>query len=178
MSEADDLVNESAEEAHSSFDRYVAVTMAILAVLLASDSLFSHRAHTEELLNQAQASDQWAFYQAKTIRRAVYDATGQVAGLTTGPSAPKAEAVVKAFEASVARYEKEAEAIQEDAKKFEEESKLFGRRANRYDIGEIFLEISIVLCSMAIMTKRRMLWLGSMAIGAVGVIVALTVLTL
>ena len=73
VSEADDLLKERVEEVRSSFDRNVAVTMAILAVLLATDSLFGHRAHTEELLDQAQASDQWAYYQAKTIRRTVYD---------------------------------------------------------------------------------------------------------
>ena len=57
MSEADDLVRERAEEARTGFERQVAATMAILAVLLAVDSLFGHRAHTEEILNQAKASE-------------------------------------------------------------------------------------------------------------------------
>ena len=47
----------------------VSVTMAVLAVLVAVVSLLGHRAHTEEVLLQNKASDQWAYYQAKNIRR-------------------------------------------------------------------------------------------------------------
>src|SRR5712692_6958059 len=47
----------------------VTITMAILAVLVATVSLLGHRAHTEELLQQTKATDHWAYYQAKNIRR-------------------------------------------------------------------------------------------------------------
>ena len=47
----------------------VSLTMAILAVMVAIATLLGHRAHTEEVVQQAKASDQWAFYQAKNIRR-------------------------------------------------------------------------------------------------------------
>src|ERR1700690_1962323 len=47
----------------------VSLTMAILAVFVAVVSLLGHRAHTEEVVLQAKASDQWAYYQAKNIRR-------------------------------------------------------------------------------------------------------------
>jgi len=47
----------------------VSVTMAILAVLVAVVTLLGHRSHTEEVVLQAKASDQWAYYQAKNIRR-------------------------------------------------------------------------------------------------------------
>src|SRR5258708_13872927 len=46
----------------------VSVTISILAVLGAIVMLLGHRAHTEELLLQAKATDQWAYYQAKNIR--------------------------------------------------------------------------------------------------------------
>ena len=47
----------------------VSLTMAVLAVLVAVVTLLGHRAHTEEVVLQATASDQWAYYQAKNIRR-------------------------------------------------------------------------------------------------------------
>src|SRR5580704_11306388 len=47
----------------------VSLTMAVLAVMVAVVTLLGHRAHTEEVVQQAKASDQWAFYQAKNIRR-------------------------------------------------------------------------------------------------------------
>ncbi len=178
MGEAEDLLKERVEESHSPFDRYVSVTMAILAVLLAADSLFSHRAHTEELLNQAQASDQWAYYQAKSIRRAMYEMGGELTKLTNAPASPETQAVATAFKNNVAKYEKDGEAIQEQARDLEKERDLFSKRANRYDLAEIFFEIAIVACSLAILTKRREMWLASIALGAVGAVVALTVLRL
>ena len=48
----------------------ISVTMAILAVCVAVVSLLGHRSHTEELLTQNRATDQWAYYQAKNIRHA------------------------------------------------------------------------------------------------------------
>src|SRR5262249_15603112 len=108
MSEADDLVRERSEEARSQFDRRVAATMAILAVLLAVDTLFGHRAHTEEILSQTRASDQWAFYQAKAIRRTTNDVAAQLAeALGAESSTPAAKAVGK-FNQSAERYEREA----------------------------------------------------------------------
>jgi hypothetical protein len=47
----------------------VSLTMAVLAVLVAVATLLGHRAHTEEVVLQAKASDQWAYYQAKNIRQ-------------------------------------------------------------------------------------------------------------
>jgi hypothetical protein len=177
MSEADDLVRERAEEARSTFDRHVAATMAILAVLLAVDSLFGHRAHTEEILSQAKASDQWAYYQAKAIRRTTNDVAAQLAESLSG-GAPAAGKAVTQFKESVQRYEKEAAEIQKQAEEFEHERDLEARRADRYDLAEIFFEIALVACSVAILTKRRTIWFGSLVVAAAGLLVVLTVLPL
>jgi Domain of unknown function (DUF4337) len=178
MSEPDDLLKEGAQEARSTFDRTVAMTMAIVAVLLATDALFSHRAHTEELLNQAKASDQWAYFQAKAVRRTTYEVASDLAQIAPNASSPAAASIVTAFRDNVARYDRETKAIEEQAREYERERDREARRSNRYDLAEIFLEVSIVTCSVAILTKQRGIWLGSTAVAAAGVIVALTVLTL
>ena len=70
MSEELNELKEHAEHAkHDPTLAPVSVTMAILAVLVAVVTLLGHRAHTEEVVLQAKASDQWAYYQAKNIRR-------------------------------------------------------------------------------------------------------------
>ena len=67
-------LQENAEHgAHESSMAPVTLTMAIFAVLVAAVSLLGHRAHTEELLLQTKATDQWAYYQAKDIRRRSYE---------------------------------------------------------------------------------------------------------
>ncbi len=64
----------------------VSLTVSILAVLVAAVTLLGHRAHTEELLLQSQATDQWAFYQAKNIRlhemQAMVDLLGTITPTT------------------------------------------------------------------------------------------------
>jgi DNA repair exonuclease SbcCD ATPase subunit len=178
VTEADELLKERVEEARTTFDRNVALTMAILAVLLATDSLFGHRAHTEELLEQAQASDQWAYYQAKTIRRAIYDVGAELARVTHDTPPQASQSIVTTFRDRAARYEQESKAIEERAREFEHGRDRYRRLADRFDLAEIFLEVSIVMCSLAILTKRRSVWLASGAIGITGVLVALTALRL
>jgi len=174
MSESDDLLKEGVEEARTRFDRAVAMTMAVVAVLLATDALFGHRAHTEELLNQAKASDQWTYFQAKTVRRTMFEVGADLA--RTLSAAPSTTAVVASFDANVARYDRETKAIEEQAREYERERDREARRANRYDLAEIFLEVAIVTCSIAILTKHRGIWMASAAVAAAGVVVALTVL--
>src|SRR5690242_12441472 len=68
---ADELqeLHEHAEHAaHNREMAPVSVSMAILAVLVAIVSLMGHRSHTEEVLLQNQANDQWAYYQGKDTR--------------------------------------------------------------------------------------------------------------
>ena len=68
MSTAEEL-QEELEKAKEPFDKKVAATMAILAAFLAVVSVLGHIMTTEELLVQQKASDQWSYYQAKSIRR-------------------------------------------------------------------------------------------------------------
>jgi len=71
--EIQELHEQAEEGAHHPSLAPVTVTMAVLAVLVAAVSLLGHRAHTEELLHQTRATDQWAYYQAKDIRRHTYE---------------------------------------------------------------------------------------------------------
>src|SRR5258708_37760001 len=65
----DEELQEHAEHAKEPFDKKVAVTMAIIAAMLAVDGVMAHLLTTEELLLQQKASDQWSYYQAKSNRR-------------------------------------------------------------------------------------------------------------
>src|SRR6201995_181688 len=73
---AHEEVEEHVQHAHDPFDKAVAGTMAIIAACLAVVSVLGQHFNTEKLLEQQKASDQWAYYQAKDIRRY----TAQVAG--------------------------------------------------------------------------------------------------
>ncbi len=156
----------------------ISVTMAILAVCVAVVSLLGHRAHTEELLFQSRASDQWAYYQAKNIRRHNYEMAGDLLAAMDFKDSQKGDSIREKYRQQAERYAKEQAEIEEKAKDLEKESGLGQRKANRFDLGEVFLEVSLVITSLALLTRKRFYWLLGMFAGVVGLAVAATGLLL
>jgi hypothetical protein len=163
-------LNEGAEHAKEPFDRKVAVTMAIIAALLAIVTVLGHIVSTEELLAQQKANDQWAYYQAKSIRRYNSEIARDLLKTMNADSPQAADH----YAANVLKYEKEGQEVQTEAKHLEAESEFKGKQALRLEISEVFLEIGIVFASLAILSKRSLVWGASMLSAAVGVCIALT----
>jgi hypothetical protein len=86
----------------------------------------------------------------------------------------KGAAIREKYMKEVEHYQSDKEDISEEAKDLEAERDLAGRKADRFDGGEALLEIGLVICSITLLTRRKMFWFGGMLIGAVGVTVALT----
>src|SRR5579864_8436377 len=96
--EALDKAKEAAEEGRKrKYMAPVSLTMAVLAVLIATVSLLGHRAHTEEILLQTRATDQWAYYQAKNMRRNNLEALSDVLTALENTKAERAQEVEKRF---------------------------------------------------------------------------------
>src|SRR5216684_3566061 len=152
----------------------VSLTISTLAVLVAGATLLGHRAHTEELLLQSRATDQWSYYQAKNIRfhevQSIADLLGALAPEDKNKTAALREKYLKEME----RYEADKEDISDKAKEFEKERDLISRRADRFDGGEALLEVGLVICSITLLTKRRGFWFTGMFVGAIGVVLGLT----
>lgn len=174
MHEAVELPEAHHEHADNPLVVPVSVTISILAVLVAAVTLLGHRAHTEELLLQSQATDQWAYYQAKNIRFHEMQGIADLLGALAPQDKEKAGMLREKYLKEVERYEGDKEDISEKAKELEKERDLLGRRADRFDGGEAFLEIGLVICSITLLTKRRAFWFGGMLIGLTGVCLAIT----
>lgn len=161
---------------HAAHDRSLApvsLTMAILAVLVAVVSLLGHRAHTEEVLLQAKASDQWAYYQAQNIRQ---HNDRLFAALTAVANSSNPEALAKVREDFLKesdRYQEEQNEIQKEARALETEVATERRRADRYDLGEVFLEIGLVVTSITLLSGRRVFWHAGLLMGVIGLVMAL-----
>jgi hypothetical protein len=169
--EVNEELNENAEHAREPFDKKVAVTMAIIAALLAIDSVAAHLYSTEELLAQQGASDQWAFSQAKDIRRYDSEIASDILKLIKGEGV---EERLKHYEQNAQKYDKDHADIQEKAKELEAERDEKGNKARRFEYGEVFLEVGIVFASLAILSKRVLVWIVSMISAGAGVAIAAT----
>lgn len=168
-------MHEHAEEArHNPSLKPVSLTMAVFAVLLAIVSLLGHRSHTEEVLAQAKASDQWAFYQAKNIRRHNYEIFADLMSIMASKDAAKAEQAQEKYTHQAERYRDEQKEIETEARKLEQEVAVAGHKANRFNLGEVFLEIALVVTSITLLTTRRSYWMMGMVFAAIGVAVAAT----
>jgi len=155
----------------------VSLTMAVVAVLVATISLLGHRAHTEEVLLQNKTADEWAYYQAKNLRRNNLEALNDVLSALEGKN-EKAEQVSKRFDGDIEKYREEQTEIQNEARKLEAELAYETRRANRFDLAEVFLEISLVVTSITLLTGRRHFWMLGVVLAIAGLVVAATVLLL
>ena len=169
-------VMEPPEEGHESNPLIlpVSVTVAIFAVLVAMVTLVGHRASTEEILLQAQANDQWAYYQAKNSRSHEMQGVADILGTFAPVDKEKAAALREKYLKESERYEKEKEEAGDKAKDFEKEKELINRRGNRFDAGEVLLEIALIICSLTLLTKKKVFWIASIGVGIVGIAVALS----
>ena len=152
----------------------VSITISIMAVLVASVALVGHRTHTEELLRQSQASDRWAQYQAKSVRLHETQGFSDVVNIVASLDKERGAALREKYIKEVEHYQSDKEDISKEAKDLEAERDLSGRKADRFDGGEALLEIGLVICSITLLTKRKLFWFGGMLIGGLGVALALT----
>ena len=162
----------AAEEKKWSF--YIAISTALIAVLAAISSLVAGHHSNEALIEQIRASDQWAFYQAKNIRMHEMQSMVDLLGAITPQDKEKTATLREKYVKEVERYGNDKENISEKAKELEKERDLLSRRADRFDGGEALLEIGLVICSITLLTKRRGFWIGSILVGAAGVVLAVT----
>lgn len=175
MSEELTELQEHAEHAkHDPTLAPISVTMAILAVLVAVVTLLGHRAHTEEVVLQAKASDQWAYYQAKNIRRhedEIFTDLTSVQGTTDPATLAKLR---EKYSGEAARYKDEQKTIEDTAHEKEAEVAHERNRADRFDLAEVFLEVGLVITSITLLSGRRIFWALGIALGVVGIVMATT----
>lgn len=175
MSEELSELQEHAEHAkHDPSLAPVSLTMAVLAVLVAVISLVGHRAHTEEVVLQAKASDQWAFYQAKNIRRHTDELFTDLTSIQATTDAAALAKLRDKYSNEAARYKDDQKEIEDKARELEAEVATERNRADRFDLAEVFLEIGLVITSITLLSGRRIFWYLGVLFGVIGMVVAVT----
>jgi hypothetical protein len=147
------------KEKRESWTKYVSLMVVVLAVATGVGSLKAGGFSTRVMLFQAKASDEWAYYQSKSVKQRIAE---MEARQSTGPQA-------EAAQADVARYKKDQVDSQTRAKALEEQRDANAKHGPDMGFGITLLQISIALASVCLLTKRRWLWLASGVLGAVGI---------
>ncbi|TCK71766.1 uncharacterized protein DUF4337 [Acidipila rosea] len=152
----------------------VSFTMSVLAVLVAITTVLGHRMHTEAVLEQARASDQWNLYQAKKIRQADTSLAVDYLSALSLRDMAGAQKMVEGYKAHLKKWAGDLEQEQQQAREYEHGVRRAERRASRFDLGEALLEIGLVVTSITLLTRQRAYWFLGMGFGAVGLVVAFT----
>jgi hypothetical protein len=166
-------LHEQAEHAREHPDLApITLTMAVLAVLVAAVSLLGHRTHTEEIILQNKVTDQWAFYQAKNIRRHSDELFADLTTVVASKDAAAVASLHEKYRAEADRYKDEQKELDKQARETENETELVRRKGDRFDLGEVFLEIALVITSIALLVSRRIFWYFGLLTATAGIVVA------
>ncbi len=147
----------------------ISLTMAILAVVVATVSLLGHRAHTEEVVLQNKVSDQWAYYQAKSIRRHTDELFADITSVIGTKDTEQTTKLHDKYSAEAQRYRDEQKDLDNEARKLEQETQHERRRGDRYDLAEVFLEIALVITSITLLSGRRIFWQLGIVMAILGI---------
>jgi CHASE2 domain-containing sensor protein len=151
--------------------KVISLAISILAVLVAMVTVLGHRSHTEAILMQSRAADQWNVYQAQKIRRnnllITVDQMDLQPSLSDAATAKREE-----YKTHIQKWETELAQEEQAAEAYEQKVDHAEAKAFRYDLGEALLQISVVLCSITLFTRKRTYFLMGLALGAAGLITA------
>jgi len=137
-------------------------------------TLLGHRAHTEEVVLQAKSSDQWAYYQAKNIRRHTDELFVDLTAVEATTDAVALAKLRDKYSSEVARYKDEQKGIEDTAHDMEAEVAHERNRADRFDLAEVFLEVGLVITSITLLSGRRLFWWLGIGLGVAGIVIAAT----
>ena len=176
--EAQELHEHAEHAAHDNALRPVAFTMSVLAVLVAITTVLGHRTHTQAVLYQNQATDQWNEYQAKKIRASGTELQQKLLAVIAVADKEKAAELAKEDAAHQEKWKGDLAEAEKKAKALEDNVEQAEKRANRFDLGEALLEIGLVVTSVTLLTRRRLYWYFGLAFAALGIVSAASMLLL
>jgi hypothetical protein len=167
------------EEKKEKWMNYLAMTTVIFAVCATLSTFKGGGYGSKALLNQTNASDQWAFYQSKSIKSALTSNQKDNLELQkellaieshSKENLEKYDAKITLYEEEIKRYEVEKAAIKAKAQAFEKDRDGCQEHGGQFGLAVIFLQVTILLSSIAGLLKKKPVWYLSLGIGVIGIV--------
>jgi hypothetical protein len=147
-------------------------------VLVAVTTVLGHRTHTEAVLLQNKATDQWNEYQAKKIRSYNSSLAEDLLGVVTLTNKEAAAKIAKSYAGHEQKWNDELKDEQDKAEALERRVEQAEARADRFDLAEALLEIGLVITSVTLLTRNRLYWYFGIVFSLAGILSAFSVLML
>ncbi len=153
----------------------LSLSTAIIAVFAAIASLQSGAlanaailAKNEAVLSQARASDQWAYYQAKGIKQTIYASQAEAVADSNPAGAKALRAEAEHFKQEQGEVEKHAKELEDRVQEAGKSADEHLERHHQFAISVTIFQVAIALAAIAALTKRKVLWYVSLAVGVAG----------
>jgi DNA repair ATPase RecN len=167
-----------AEEPKEKWLNYLALTTVILAVCATLSTFKGAGYSTRAVLSQTQAANQWAYYQAKSIKGYLYEIQKEALELEYKKDKAKATRVladayekkIELYARKLKKYDEEKAVISKEAKTLESVRDDAQKHSQIFGMAVIFLQIAILLSSIAALMKKKPIWIIGMSAGAVGLV--------
>jgi hypothetical protein len=167
-----------AEEKKEQWLNYLALSSVILAVCATLSTFRGGSFSTRTMLSQTQASDQWSFYQAKSLKANMYELSKQELErqLKLLPAKGSAdlhrsfEEQIQEYQKRINRYDEERAQIEKEARKFESTREDAMKHGQAFGIAVIFFQVAILLSSIAALMKKKLVWVLGVATGLGGLV--------
>jgi hypothetical protein len=181
---------EALEVKKNNEEKYVAIYIAVLAVMLAICSAGGGNASKTVMTSSIEVTDTWAFYQARNIRQqglrlAADDLEIRLQQPNLPDTLKKAmQDKITSYRATADRYESDTKnndgkkELMEKARKLEADRDTALRQDPYFDFSEGMLQIAIVLASSSLILGSRALLLGSFGVGGLGILFLINAFTL
>ncbi len=166
-----------AEDKKEPWLNYLALTTVIFAVCATLSTLKGGGYSSRSMMSQAQASDNWSYYQSKSIKGYVYELQREkfeldlksIKGMSRTLAADY-EKRIAGYKEKIERYEKEKEEIKKKAEDLEKKRDDAALHSGAFGMAAMFLQIAILLSSIAALMKRQMFWFIGVGAGCFGLL--------
>jgi hypothetical protein len=135
-------------------------------------TVLGHREHTEAVLLQTRAADQWNEYQSRKLR--VQELSLATDELTLGSSGASqaVQAKLTSYKAQMKKWQVELSEGSAEAQRLEQGVDVAERKAARFDMGEALLQIAVILASITLLTRHQRYAIAGVVLGIAGMVFA------
>jgi hypothetical protein len=172
-----EAIHEELEHEGGTLVKQIALTTAIFAAFAAVASLLAGSTINEALVLksestrlQGQASDQWAYYQAKGIKGAVQSAIGATWSAAGKPAPPAVEAAEKKYAAEQQEISVEAKKLEQERDEKSKEADELIHRHHKFAAAVAIFQVAIALGAVGALTRLRIVWIASFVAGIVAIV--------
>jgi len=166
------------EEKKETWLNYLAVATVLLAVSATLSTFYGQRYATRAVLNEIKSSNQWNYYQAKKIRGYLFEVQKEALETdlklkdksATPEIAAELEKRIAGFTGKIKKWDADRGQIEKDARQYEKTRDEALMHGQAFGVAVVFLQMAILLSSIAALMKKKYVWVAGLIVGAAGIV--------